>query len=84
MRPLYILKLSDTSHPVKELTSDVVTDVIVLILQDDLNFTCKETDADAEECVASSSPENERCDVKDGDLLLICPLLAENKVSCTV
>jgi hypothetical protein len=55
-----------------------------LILQDDLNFTFNETDADAEECVASSCPENELCDVKDWDLLLACPLLAENKVSCTV
>jgi len=51
-------------------------------LQDDLNLTCKEIDADAEENVASSWPENELCDVKDGDLLLTCPLLAENKVSC--
>jgi hypothetical protein len=60
-----------------------VIDVNV-ILQDDLNITCNEIDADAEERAASSCPENELCDVKDGDLLLACPLLAENKVSCTV
>ena len=57
-------------------------DVSVVILQDDLNLTCKEIDADTEENVASSWPENELCNVKDGDLLLTCPLLAENKVSC--
>lgn len=57
-------------------------DVSVVILQDDLNLTCKEIDADTEENVASSWPENEQCDVKDGDFLLTCPLLAGNKVSC--
>jgi hypothetical protein len=59
-----------------------VIDVSVVILQGDLNLTCKEIDADIEEDVASSWRENELCDVKDGDLLLMCPLLAENKVSC--
>jgi hypothetical protein len=58
-----------------------VIDVSVVILQDDLILTCKEIDADSEENVASSLPENELCDVKYGDLLLTCQLVAENKVS---
>jgi uncharacterized Zn-finger protein len=53
--------------------------VMKVEVKDDLNLTCKEIDVDTEENVASSWPENELCDVKDGDLLLTCPLLAENK-----
>jgi hypothetical protein len=58
-----------------------VIDVSVVILQDDLNLDCKEIDADSEEDVALSLSKNELCDVKDGDLLLTCQLVAENKVS---
>jgi len=98
MRPLCILKLSGTNHPVmqRHITEDTSIDHCESVrtnikysdwckccdLQDDLNLTCKEIDADTEGNVASSWPDSELCDVKDGDSLLTCPLLAENKVSC--
>jgi hypothetical protein len=56
-------------------------DVSVVILQDDINFTSTEIDADTEKYVASSCPENELFDGEDCLLLTFPVSKAENRVS---
>lgn len=54
-------------------------DVSVVILQDDINFTSTEIDADTEKYVASSCPENELFDGEDCLLLTFPVSKAENR-----